>query len=180
MMLKNTLLYLGISILAVMSFLIFLTVYIPTPYYLYAFMGQLPAFLICGVVYYTITKIFTPNPKTSSFMGLVAMESVEHLVLPILLIFSLLTVPLLFYPLLLFTFVVVYGFVIGKIETKTDLIKLSVLCVTLFIALWLPELMLYFSHIYGFSFNSAVVVVCGMSVASLLINNKIYNIKNIR
>jgi len=111
-------------------------------------------------IYYPAVALLTPNPRTSALVGLVAMEVLEHLVMPAVLLVTIFTVPFLFYPILGMLILLTYGVLLGSVKQVKDVFKLAGLYLVIALGMWVPELLLYVAHTYNFSFTLAAVVLC--------------------
>lgn len=106
------------------------------------YMG-LPVILPLTVMFYIVIDTFTPNRKHHAIYGWLYAEYVEHIVFPLILIFSFTVSPLLFYPTLLILIFYFYGHLLGEIKKFEDAISLSVLMILFVFLLWFPDIVLF-------------------------------------
>ena len=163
---------LGTILLVLIGIVIFLTVYVPSPYFLRTLLNDLIPLAISGILFFVIISLLVPNPKVSGFKGLLIMELIEHIIFPILLLLIITNFPILFYPLMIITLVLVYGFLVGRIKTVIDIPKLGLLCFLIYLAVWVPSMLFYLSKLYNVSFYLLSIITCSIPVVIYLYFNR--------
>lgn len=129
---------------------------------------DLPALVSIGLLAYLAIKTFTPNPKRhSGLIGLFWWESLEHLVIPLILTASAF-MPLYGVDTVLATALLylLYGRLLGSAEKKGDHVKLVFLITTLQMLPALPSLVLFLDYACGLHGYVSWLIICASSLAS--------------
>ena len=108
-------------------------------------MKDLPILLISFILYFFAVKYLTPNPKRGVALRWLCAEIIEHALLPgIFILFLLLPIPLpgvLIYAAVPIIIFYLYGRVLGKIKVKRDVLKLTMLCLSILFILLMPSML---------------------------------------
>jgi len=100
----------------------------------------LPIIIPIAVMYYCAVDALTPNPKHSTLYGWFYAEALEHLFLPMTMIFILTTIPAIFMLIFLFLIYYFYGHILGEIKTFKDVIKVCMLMILVLILSFYPDI----------------------------------------
>ena len=105
--------------------------------------------ILTGMLYFLAVYFLTPNPKRHTFFRWIGAEMLEHLLFP-LVIFILILIPLpipagtLFFIMLPFLILLLYGKILGRMEMRMDGLKIILLYVSFLAIMSLPDLMMRF------------------------------------
>lgn len=108
---------------------------------------SLPILLPISLMYYCAIDTFTPNKKHSSIYGWLYAEFLEHIILPLTLILTILIFPAIFF--LLFTLLIYYfyGHILGEIKSFRDAVSIVTLIISLIILSFYPDIILFLNAI---------------------------------
>jgi len=112
----------------------------------------LPIIIPIAIMYYCTVDVLTPNPKHSTLYGWFYAETLEHLFLPMTMIFILTTIPAIFMLIFLFLIYYFYGHILGEIKTFKDVIKVCMLMILVLILSFYPDIALFVNAGTGFGY----------------------------
>ena len=105
----------------------------------------LPIILSIALMSYCSIDLLTPNPKHSTLYGFLYSEFLEHIILPLTLVITLLFVPFVFLIVYIFLIFYFYGYILGESKAFRDVIKLVTLLFLLITFSFYPDFVLFFN-----------------------------------
>ena len=129
----------------------------------------LPLVFPITIMYYCAVDMFTPNPKYDNIYGWIYAEFLEHFVLPLTLVISLLTIPILFPLISMFLIMYFYGSVLGVVKIMMDYVKIVLLMLSFAFLLWFPDITLYINLITNFGWLYIIFITLSSTVLYFIV-----------